>query len=188
MCGRYQFFDDENPDIAALIEQLRGHMDPAEFAQLSLFEVFPGQRVPAYVYDRQNSSFRLVTMDWGLPGHNGSLLINARSETVREKNTFRNMQICLIPACGYYEWAKDPRQKYYFSIPEPPVWLCGLYTKTAEGLRFVIVTEPATMPQAMIHDRQPVLLPKEKAAEACRRNDIDVARSASITLRTMRAV
>ena len=85
MCGRYQFFDDENPDIAALIEQLRGHMDPAEFGRLSLFEVFPGQRVPAYVFDRKNNTFRLLAMDWGLPGRDGSLLINARSETVRKE-------------------------------------------------------------------------------------------------------
>ena len=188
MCGRYQFFDDENPDIAALIEQLRGHMDPAEFGQLSLFEVFPGQRVPAYVFDRKNNAFRLLAMDWGLPGRDGSLLINARSETVREKNMFRHMEICLIPACGYYEWAKDPRQKYYFSTPEPPVWLCGLYRRSEGKLQFVITTEAATMPQAMIHNRQPILLTKEKAAEACRYNDMDLARAASITLRTMRAV
>ena len=98
------------------------------------------------------------------------------------------MEICLIPACGYYEWAKDPRQKYYFSTPEPPVWLCGLYRRSEGKLQFVITTEAATMPQAMIHNRQPILLTKEKAAEACRYNDMDLARAASITLRTMRAV
>ena len=187
MCGRYQFIDDQSEVLKKLAEELKQKLPEAKYDQISLYEVFPSQYACVGVYDRKAASYGIAVMHWGFPV-NGKMLINARSETVREKNTFRNMQICLIPACGYYEWAKEPRQKYYFSIPEPPVWLCGLYTKTAEGLRFVIVTEPATMPQAMIHDRQPVLLPKEKAAEACRRNDIDVARSASITLRTMRAV
>ena len=73
----------------------------------------------------------LTTVSWGLIApwakdresaiKSQSQAINARTETVHEKPTFRNAfrsRRCLIPATGYYEWATEhgdfpPKQPFY---------------------------------------------------------------------------
>jgi hypothetical protein len=49
----------------------------------------------------------------------GYKMINARSETVRQKPTFKHSfarRRCLIPADGFFEWAKDGAKKRPFNI------------------------------------------------------------------------
>ncbi len=61
-------------------------------------------------------------------------MINARSETVAEKPSFRSAfahRRCLIVADGYYEWPKgtgDGKQPYWIHRPgEKPFLMAGLY-------------------------------------------------------------
>ena len=78
-------------------------------------------------------------MRWGLvppwadePGK-GAPLINAKSETVAEKPTFRSIiknRRCLIPADGFYEWEKigTKKQPHYFGLKEyRPFMFAGLW-------------------------------------------------------------
>lgn len=80
---------------------------------------------------------QLRTAQWGLlPGWSkdrkmASKLINARSESVTEKPSFRNRaskRRAIIPASGYYEWMKSAGAKIpYFLHGEDDILAMGLY-------------------------------------------------------------
>jgi putative SOS response-associated peptidase YedK len=117
--------------------------------------------------------FRL--MRWGLvpawvkDPRQFSLLINARSETVRDKPAFKNAlkrRRCLVPADGYYEWQAAGRRKRPFFIHRRdgrPFGLAGL-AETWVGPNgeevdtVAIVTAPASRDLAVLHDRVPVVI------------------------------
>jgi len=99
----------------------------------------------------------------------GSRLINARSETVREKPSFRNAfrrRRCLIPASGFYEWLQKGRgkQPYYIRMRDGRVFaFAGLWERweAPEGGAVetcTILTTGANAVLAPIHDRMPVIL------------------------------
>jgi putative SOS response-associated peptidase YedK len=100
-------------------------------------------------------------MQWGLPYPKGRL-INARIETLSERSRFRPLLEhgrCLVPMNGYFEWHTQTRQPYYItSVSGQPLWALGLYQKTDQGPRLVIVTQSATPQLAAIHPRMPALV------------------------------
>lgn len=63
-----------------------------------------------------------LNAEWGLkPNWSKRLLINAQSETVLTKLTFKDAIIshrCLIACSGWYEWCEEngKKQKYFFKI------------------------------------------------------------------------
>ena len=83
----------------------------------------------------------------------------------------RSKTICIIPAAYYYEWEhfKSPDGKVktgdkYAIQPTgcTVTWLCGLY-RIEEGYPvFVILTKEPTIELGKIHDRMPMMLPKDK--------------------------
>src|ERR1700716_74055 len=97
--------------------------------------IAPPQPIPVVILENGGRHFRL--MRWGLvpawvkDPRKFSLLINARSETVREKPAFKNAikrRRCLIPADGYYEWqASETRKRPYFIYrrDRQPIGLAG---------------------------------------------------------------
>ncbi|UPT75585.1 MAG: SOS response-associated peptidase family protein [Elusimicrobiota bacterium] len=94
-------------------------------------------------------------------------LVNARSETVAEKPSFKRSfesKRCLVPADGFYEWkGQDPMR-----IVRPdraPFAMAGLW-ETWEGRRtFTIVTTGPNELMKTIHGRMPVILrPDDEAA------------------------
>lgn len=125
-----------------------------------------------------------VTMRWGLIPHwfkPGAAplapLINARSETITEKPSFRtaweNGQRCVIPLTGFYEWEKQGRERlpWLFQRPEgQPLAFAGLWdswTDATDGTVIESCTVITTTPNPMlgrIHDRMPVLLDEDTAA------------------------
>ena len=120
----------------------------------------------------------IFAMKWGftIPGKT-SLLLNARSETAKTKPTFKDewaKHRCIIPASYYYEWEHltDPagrtktRDRYLIQPKGSGItWLCGLY-RIEEGLPyFVILTREPGENIRFIHDRMPLILPKDKIAE-----------------------
>ncbi|MDD6559776.1 MAG: SOS response-associated peptidase family protein [Lactimicrobium massiliense] len=167
MCGRYQFYDNKSISIRHLIEIARQKMPPAEFEQLSLFEVFPGQKVLIGAFDQKAQRFGSCIMKWGYVRGNG-MVINARSETFLYSPFFADSFPCAIQCSGYYEWSKQPRRKYYFTSKTEPVYLAGICHQEADGLHFVILTEDARNAQKEIHDRQPIMLDQEKAKAWCK--------------------
>lgn len=103
-------------------------------------------------------------------------MINARSESVFEKPTFRDSfrhQRCLIPADGYYEWATAlgkfaPKQPFYISREDgKSLSMAGIWSTwispTGKAIDNVaIITREATGILVPIHSRMPVLMLKER--------------------------
>ena len=102
-----------------------------------------------------------------------TLLINARSETVREKPAFKNAikrRRCLIPADGYYEWQDASGRKRPFFIHRrdgQPVGFAALAEtwmgpNGEETDSVAIVTAPASRDLAALHHRVPVTIAPEE--------------------------
>ncbi len=104
----------------------------------------------------------------------GDKMINARSETIREKRSFQRAfakRRCLIPVDGFYEWKVMPRRKtkqpvFIHSTVAEPLVFAGLYEvwrdKADPDAPMVrtcsIITTAANDTMAPIHDRMPVIL------------------------------
>lgn len=102
----------------------------------------------------------------------GNRMLNARSETVDEKPSFRaafKKRRCLILADGFYEWKKTPdgKQPTYIHRHDDQVFtMAGLWERnrkvaTADGQPVetcTIITTSANSLMAPIHDRMPVIL------------------------------
>lgn len=123
-------------------------------------------------------SRKLVPMRWGLvpawatdPAI-GSGLINARAETLTQKAAFKGafaMRRCLVIADGFYEWRKSGSVRSPLLIylqSERPFGFAGLYETWTPPLGqplttcTIITTEPNELVRP-IHNRMPVILPKE---------------------------
>lgn len=96
--------------------------------------------------------------------------INARSETVAEKPSFRDAykkRRCLIPATGFYEWQKTDGGKVpYHIVPKDGLWaFAGLWERWEKGDEpletFTILTTQAAKSIEHIHPRMPSILEPE---------------------------
>ncbi len=101
-------------------------------------------------------------MAWGFsnPIQKG-LLANARSETIREKPTFRESALlrrCVIPASGFYEWDVNKARFRFFRNDEELLWLAGIYRQENGMKRFTVLTREAAGAMIPIHPRMPVTL------------------------------
>jgi len=136
------------------------------------------------VYIVKNDSLEIAS--WGLIApwskskaealKSQSAAINARSETVHEKPTFKNAfrrSRCLVPASGYYEWATElgkykPRQPVYISRDDQNMLaFAGIHDQwvSPEGeIRdsVAIITREAVGKLATVHSRMPMFLPKDR--------------------------
>jgi putative SOS response-associated peptidase YedK len=103
--------------------------------------------------------------------------INARSESIHEKPTFRQAfrtSRCLIPATGYYEWATSlgkypPKQPFYIcsqdegkSLSIAGIWSTWRNENGSEIQSAAIITREAVGELATIHSRMPVFMPKDR--------------------------
>ena len=98
--------------------------------------------------------------------------INARSESIHEKPTFRDAfrrTRCLIPVTGYYEWATalgkySPKQPFYISGRDgAPLSIAGIWSSwispNGEQINSAsIITQEAQGELASIHSRMPVFM------------------------------
>ncbi len=122
---------------------------------------------------------RLENLRWGLvpswakDPKIGNKLINARAETLFEKPSFRDAvkkHRCLIIADGFYEWrqtSQGGRVPVYVRLKSKgPFGFAGLWdvwsSPDGETLRTctIVTTEPNELLRP-IHDRMPVIVPKE---------------------------
>ena len=120
----------------------------------------------------------LVMLRWGLvpPWATelsiGSRMINARSETVATKPSFKKSFLsrrCLVVADGFYEWQKidDKKQPFYIRLKsDRPFGFAGLWERNDRTGQPVetctIITTTANELMAPLHDRMPVIIPPEQ--------------------------
>lgn len=111
MCGRYVL----TADAQAIQEQFNLETVPSGIQPR--YNIAPTQPVAVIANDapRELTHFRWGLIPfWAKDPSIGNRMINARSETLHEKNSFRHAykrRRCLIPANGFYEWMKDGQTK-----------------------------------------------------------------------------
>lgn len=127
---------------------------------------------------------RIELMRWGLvpfwagrAGAKPPLMINARRESISAKigakAVFRDAlarRRCLVPADGFYEWVRAGKlpQPVWFRPEHGPslIAFAGLWavarTDAGELRSFTIITAPADPLVAPVHDRMPVVLPRDR--------------------------
>jgi putative SOS response-associated peptidase YedK len=180
MCGRYTLHTEKE----ALAE--RFGFDPADLEALApRYNIAPTDPVVAVrVLDGVRRAGRLR---WGLVPYWARaigalpLMINARVEGIAEKPAFREplrRQRCLIPADGFYEWqaagalAKRKLPHWIGLARGGPFAMAGIWSRWrpkdelgAEPLySCAILTTAANAAVAPLHDRMPVILPREAEA------------------------
>lgn len=175
--------EEEIIEIREIMQAInRRYADKPEYARIKSGEIFPTDMAPVLALEDQQVQAGLFT--WGFPGwHGKGVIINARSETTAEKNTFRQAFLkrrCIIPSTGFYEWksvgGSRRKDKYLLRLPNTPMlYMAGLYTVYEQAGRqlpgFVILTTAANPSMQPIHDRMPVIMAKNEQ-EAWLQDDV----------------
>lgn len=141
------------------------------------YNIAPSQDIVIVINDQGKN--RLILSRWGfIPSWAkdetiGYKMINARSETITEKRTFKTAfqkSRCLIVADGFYEWRREGKTKTPVFIrlkSGRPFAFAGLYNKwtSPEGKEITsstIITTRANEMLEPIHDRMPVITPENR--------------------------
>lgn len=171
MCGRFV----RVTPIPTLAEQFRVKQVPPQDPGPS-YNIAPTYEI---LIVNDEGVRQLVPCRWGfLPSWAkdpsiGNRMINARAETVAAKPAFRHAfkkQRCLVIADGFYEWRKEAGRKLpmYISLKGgKPFGFAGLYNVWIspvgdETCTCTIITTTANELLSSIHDRMPVIIPKDK--------------------------
>jgi putative SOS response-associated peptidase YedK len=176
MCGRFaQVFEDK--DVSRIEEILRASLrisDDAADLLLDSFNIAPSQ--DALVCEAGEGSDGMtrarfgLTPSWAKDASMSSKMINARSETAREKPAYRGLvdrRRCVVPISGFYEWeagsGKQAKQPWYVQRRDGDVMmLAGLWdrwaTDSGDVDSFSLLTMDAAGFLAGIHHRMPMVL------------------------------
>ena len=169
MCGRYSLI----ADIQELARQFE--FDGTGFENSPRYNVAPTQSVLTVTNrdERQAEYMRWgLIPSWAKDASIGNRMINARGETVAQKPSFRSAlqrRRCLVLADGFYEWQKVGKGKRPMRIvlkSGEPFAFAGLWEtwRDPEGELIrscTIVTTEANSLLRPIHERMPVILPRE---------------------------
>lgn len=185
MCGRFVSF--------RKLEELTKYF-PIDVANVEVepnYNVAPTQEILAIT--RHDEKDHLEKLHWGLVPFwakdttNGSRMINARSETLSAKPSFRTAfkwRRCLILADGFYEWKREKEQKQpmFLALPDGrPFAFAGLWEswddrgkETTPYRSCTILTREASKSVMPIHNRMPVILKPEAFGPWLNRDNQDV--------------
>lgn len=181
MCARYSL---TRPDGA--IAELFGVAEAPNFS--ARWNIAPTQTAPV-VIEGPRGVRRVAFRRWGLvpPWASdlsiGVRMINARAETAATKPSFRSAlrsRRCLVPADAFYEWRTEGRAKLpvRFGMRDgSPFAFAGIWERWGKddddsddgaGARavetFAILTTTPNTLVATVHDRMPLILPRESFA------------------------
>ena len=169
MCGRFTL----KTDPETLTETFPGFTMPDELTPR--YNIAPSQGV-AVVPNKGDNTVEFF--QWGLipfwakDPKIGNRMINARSETLAEKPSFRTpykRRRCLILSDGFYEWRSEPGSKtktpiYIQLKSEKPFAFAGLWEAWSPNIDddplhscTIITTSPNALMET-IHRRMPVIL------------------------------
>ncbi len=166
MCGRYA--------LTLPPEAVRNYFRYREQPNFPpRYNIAPTQPVP--VVRIENGERQFILMRWGfLPGFvkdpkDFPLVINIRTETVREKPSFRNAfnrRRCLMPVDGFYEWHRIGKENRPYLLRRPDrgmmafagLWETWHDASGAEIDTTALVNTHANGTISAIHHRSPVIL------------------------------
>ena len=186
MCCRY--YMEMSPELRPIIEEANRSalkeriVDKLGRPLITEGEVRPTNIIPVIAPNRSGAR-TVFPMVWGftLP-RSSSPMVNARVETASSKPTFKESwerRRCIIPASYYFEWehlinaatGKAKTGDKYMIQPKGSAvtWLAGLYRiEEMSGIQvpvFTVLTREPSEEIRFIHDRMPVILPREAVAE-----------------------
>jgi len=159
MCGRYT--------LTKNIKTIESHFKPVQ----TNLKYFPSFNIaPSQISVVVTQKSEMMGMKWGLvptwakDAQIGNKLINARSETLHEKPSFRDSfenKRCLIPADGFIEW--KGKQPYYIRFKDQRIFaFAGLWSTWDSGDKplhtFTIITTKANQTLSAIHSRMPLIM------------------------------
>lgn len=166
MCGRYYIpEEDVSEDLRQIIEEISRRHNGNDSVKTS-GEIYPSDCVPV-VANNKNLIPTPFAMQWGYTLADGKKIINARSETAADKALFRDgmeNRRCLIPAGNYFEWEKRGKEKIKHAIrpaDSPSMYMAGIYRLEKGKPVFTILTRSPADSIAFIHNRMPIILPRE---------------------------
>ncbi|WP_423190284.1 SOS response-associated peptidase [Alkalibacterium sp. f15] len=164
MCGRY--------GLTVSFKELEERYDllDDEYSFEENEEIFPTTKNIVLLPNR-----RLHLVKWGFePNFAKRPLINARSESVLEKKTFKepfSKKRCIVPASYFFEWqpveGQKKKDKKKITVKDVPIFsmagICERYTDDngESYLTYAILTTDANDQMRPIHDRMPVILNPE---------------------------
>ena len=166
MCGRF--------NLTATSQEITDHFELTRIPRHEvMYNIPPGQKI-LNVIQLDDHSRKGVFLHWGLiPSWSrdrkiSSHLINARSETLAEKPSFRSAfkkRRCLIPATGFFEWQQTASGKQPYQIRKTDNSLfafAGLWEYwDNEGETIyscTIITTEANEFMQPVHNRMPVII------------------------------
>jgi putative SOS response-associated peptidase YedK len=207
MCGRYYIEQEEDlAEMRQILEEVNRRFQETEAIKaLRTGEIAPGHVVPALRLQQKDGTNQVIAdlVQWGYPKFQGSgLVINARSETASEKPMFRQAVQSgriLIPANAFFEWQHEAASKKGTKmklnlVDEPTFYMAGLVRFFNEPgpaglrlLRFVILTTAANRSVLPIHDRMPLIVPRQ-ALRSWLENEADATRLLSEPVQQQLAV
>ncbi|MDZ5648452.1 SOS response-associated peptidase [Nitrospirillum sp. BR 11828] len=170
MCGRYAAVTP--PQAMEALFQTLGALPNFP----GRFNIAPTQSAPVVRWNAQTGERRLDLLRWGLVPSwaadlaGGAKMINARSESVTEKPTFRQAfarRRCLVPVTAFYEWRVENGVKQAYAIApgdRDTAAFAGLWEgwkdpASGEWVRtYTILTTAANDAIGHIHHRMPVIL------------------------------
>jgi putative SOS response-associated peptidase YedK len=177
MCGRYTLYAPKT--------ELESHFE-AEFKSdeglTESYNIAPGTQQPVVLHGKAREP-GITMMRWGLippfadDASIGFKMINARSETLSEKPSFKKpfqRKRCLIPANGFFEWKKiqgsDRKLPFYIRLIHQELFaFAGLFErwedKNGESVfSYTIITTEANSLLQPLHERMPVIVNPESYA------------------------
>lgn len=159
MCGRY-YLDSEYEKY--IQEKIKYNYKKAS-EDIKQGEIYPTDKVPVLI--REDNHIIMDFFTWGFPNYKSNgVIINARSETVKEKRMFRDSILnrrCIILASGFYEWDIS-KNKIFFKMKDNPImFMAGIYNNYEGENRFVILTANANNSIIDVHNRMPLVLESE---------------------------
>ena len=154
MCGRFNVVDKIAPMVSDLFKTQFSVNTNTNFSPSQLASTITGSE----------QGYQQVNAHWGIkPNWSKKIIINAQSETVATKPTFKRAfqhQRCLVPCNGWYELKTEAgkKVKYFFEhVDKVPLYMAGILFQH-EMTELVTLTTQPNDKCALYHKRMPVLI------------------------------
>jgi putative SOS response-associated peptidase YedK len=179
MCGRMTL---TTSSIADVVDELLAEISPGDTELYRpRFNVAPSDL--HWIVERQGGNRLLVPAVWGFGGSRRAL-INVRGETLASGTAFREAfraSRCVVVSDGFLEWSAEKTPFWYHRADGGLVLMAGLYQRVRDTCavpsshsppspsvaspsrpRFTVITTRPNGLVSQVHDRMPVVLPRDR--------------------------